>query len=249
MSQTYSNIVNVINDNLNTDDTSFTLASKTRYVNLGIDYLLLALFGVGGGGTWELDDYNQSDYPIITTSLISGQRDYSFTTDGSGNLVLDIYKVQVKISSSGQYKDIYPVSQQEANFNGDGSIVDGIAVQTMTDGNNTGGIPTSYDKTANGIFLDPIPNYNSTNGLRVFINRESTYFTSSDTTKKWGYTGLWHEYLILYTCYQYARAQDLPNREVLKRDLMELEDKIKRHLGSRQRDVKRRFIPRVENNR
>lgn len=236
MSLEFSNILTKIGDNVG-DPVEYTTAKKVVDVNLGIDNLLLMLFGEGAGGTWQLDDYNQTDHPIITANLVSGTRDYAFSTDQDGNIILDIYKVQAK-DSSGVFHDLINVDQQGPD-----------APVTMTDGQNTGGTPTHYDKTGNALFLDPIPNYNSTNGLRMFINRESTYFTASDTTKKWGYTGLYHEYLVLYASYQYARAKTLTNREALKRDLLEVEEKIKKHHGTRERDRKRRLVPKVENNK
>lgn len=237
MSLTFSDIASIIDDNVGTNSTSFSLASKARYVNLGIDNLLLMLFGEGAGGKWQLDDCNHSHYPIITTDLVASQRDYAFTTDEDSSLILDIYKVQVK-DASGVYHDLIPVDIQGSD-----------APTTMTDGQDSTGTPTHYDKTGNGIFLDLIPSYSSTNGLRIFINREAHYFLSTDTTQKWGYTGIWHEYLVLYASYQWARAKTLNNREVLKRDLTEMEDKIRKHAGTRERDVKRQMTANVENNK
>ena len=44
-------------------------------------------------GTWNFDDSNFTDFPIIKTNIVASQRDYTFITDGSSNLILDIYKV------------------------------------------------------------------------------------------------------------------------------------------------------------
>lgn len=195
------------------------------------------MFGAGAGGTWQLDDYNHTKYPIITTNLVSGQRDYSFTTDEQGNIILDIYKVMVA-DSAGIFHTLTPVDQQGND-----------AMSSMTNGVNSTGMPTEYDKTGNAIFLNLIPSYSYTNGLKVWINREASYFIASDTTKKWGFTGIYHEYLVLYACYKYAVAKMLSNRDIFKRDLLEMEEKIKKHLGQRQRDVKPRMIPNVENNK
>lgn len=237
MSLQFSTILDKIDDNCGTNSTTYTTAKKVVDINLGIDNLLLMLFGQGAGGTWQLDDYNQVDFPIITTNLVSGQRDYSFVDDETGNIILDIYKVQV-MGNDGVYRDVLPVDQQGEN-----------TPASMTNGLNATGTPTRYDKTGNTIFLDLIPNYDKADGLRVFINRESTYFTVSDTTKKWGYTGLYHEYLVLYPSYQYARAKSLINRDIFKRDLLELEQKIAREQGQRQRDVKSRMVVRLESNK
>lgn len=54
------------------------LAQFTGDINVALDYTLAMIFEEGG--TWQFDDSNHStNYPIITTNLISGQRDYSFT--------------------------------------------------------------------------------------------------------------------------------------------------------------------------
>lgn len=238
MSLQYSDILTKIDDNCGSNTTSYSVAKKTIDVNLGIDNLMLMLFGEGAGGSWQLDDTNHTKYPIITTDLVANQRDYPFNTDEQGNIILDIYRVMVKNSSTGLYVDLTPVDQQSSSN-----------IASFLDGQNLTGVPNRYDKTGNAIFLDPIPSYDSTNGLKVWINREASYFTSSDTTKKWGFTGLYHEYLVLYPSYQYARAKNLANREVIKRDLIELEEKIRKHAGTRERDVVRRIIPNIENNK
>lgn len=212
------------------------LKELTADVNLALDdFIALA---IKSSGTWQYDDSNHSDYPIITTNLVSGQRDYSFTTDGSGNLILDIYRVVIKKSSSGQYVDINPVDvQSQVNNTG------------FYDGNNVGGRPTKYDKTANGIFLDPIPNYNATSGLKVYINREASYFTYSDTTKKPGVPGIFHRYFALKPALDYARRHNLSNKNDLEKEVLSYEGddrlsitgSIKDYFSQRPRDERKRF--------
>lgn len=215
------------------------LKQFTADINLALDDVFSKIFKVGG--TWQFDDSNQTDYPIITTNLVSGQRDYSFTTDQSGNLILDIYKVVI-LSSSGVGTEISPIDQQSprtANINPDSFI----------DNQNTSGTPYRYDKTANGIFLDPIPNYNYTNGLKVFINREGSYFTTADTTKKPGFAGLFHEYLALHASYRYARANGYAGVQRLQNDLLLMGQEIMTYYSNRERDVSRRMVPNVEQTR
>ena len=189
------------------------------------------------GGTWQYDDSNHTDYPFITTNLVSGQRDYTFTTDEQGNIILDIYKVTIK-DAAGTYHEIYPVDQQ--NEEGMWSFYNGL---------NTGGMPTRYDKTANGIFLDAIPNYASTNGLKVFINRESSYFTTSDTTKKPGFDGRCHEYVALKASETYARDKRLANYPDLVRDIAKAEQRIDDVYGKRERDKVKQILPLIRSSR
>ncbi len=211
------------------------MAQFTADVNLAIDDALAVI--IPASGTWQLDDSNHTDYPIGTTDLVSGQRDYTFVTDESGNLVLDIYKVMCK-GPDGIYKELIPKDQQSD-----------LNVLGFTDGQDLTGTPTMYDKTGNGIFLDKIPSYNSTNGLKIYVNREGSYMTPSDTTKKAGFSGLFHEYLVLKPSYNYARTKGLQNTERLKRDITEMEAKMLSHYSDRQRDVKRQMKVRPESNK
>lgn len=194
-----------------TDLTSNTTKMKkfTAQVNLALDsYFRLA---IEASGKWQLDDSNHTDYPIITTNLVAGQRSYVFLTDESGNAILDIYKVFVKNTSTGSYEEIYPVDVQSESDTG-----------SFADGENQQGTVYRYDKTSNAIFLDLIPTDNITNGLKVYINRESSYFTYTDTTKKPGFP--YHqEYFYLKPAYNYARINTLAILPRLEQQVLKLE--------------------------
>lgn len=240
---TNGGIVELIDETVKTNSSTYPIASKVRDVNLALDRAYALIFSAGG--TWQFDDSNFSDYPIITTNLVSGQRDYSFLTDGSGNLILDIYKVLVA-DSSGLFNEITPYDAQSEN-----------TTTTFTDGRNTTGIPNRYDKTANGIFLDLIPNYNATNGLKVYINREGSYFTTADTTKKPGFAGLFHEYLAIHAAQRYAQRNQLEvaggvlrngSRTGLYGQVYDMEQAIMEYYGNRERDINRRMIPNGSSN-
>jgi hypothetical protein len=223
-------IVDLIYANTGLNTTSYPLAEVTRDVNIALDKALSII--LQADGKWQFDDSNHTDYPIITTNLVDGQRDYSFTTDEQGNLILDIYRVMVK-DQDGKFYDIQPVDQQTRGTDSLGFV----------DGQNEEGEPTKYDKTANGIFLDKIPSYNSTGGLKIFINRETTYFTASDTTKKPGFAGIFHEYLALRPSYQVAYRKGLQNVQLLREEMLLMEQKIKEYYGQRAKDEKVRIAP------
>lgn len=225
-------IIQTIDDTVGTNSTTYPIAKKTRDVNLALDRVFALIFQVGG--TWQFDDSNHTDYPIITTNLVANQRDYAFTDDGAGNLILDVYKVMVA-DENGDFFEVYPVDQQTN------------PPSTMVDGQNTSGQPFFYDKTGNGIFLDPIPNYNSTNGLKVFINRTGSYFTTTDTTKKPGFAGLFHEYLVLRPSYMYAMRKGLEQANRLKAEMLEMEAEIQNYYKSRERDVVKTLSGKVNN--
>lgn len=235
MSLNFTQIQAAIHRTCKTTTTSYPTADLTADVNLGLDKAWAIIFGANG--TWQWDDTNHtSDYPIITTDLVSGQRDYAFLTDNNGNLVLDIYKVMVK-QPGGLYKEIRPVDAQ--------SDLEGTP---FYDGVDVAGVPDIYDKTANGIFLDPIPNssvYTTAadleDGLKVYINREGSFFTTADTTKKPGFAALFHEYPVLFASYKYACRNQLKNKNDLYNDMINMEAAIRKYYARRERDVQVRI--------
>lgn len=191
------------------------LAQFTGMVNLALDKVFHIIFAADG--KWQFDDSGHSTYPILTGNLVDGQRDYSFIQDSDSNLILDIHRVFVKTSASGIYYEIYP---RDVQSDAEGEI------SGFIDGQNTEGSPYTYDKTATGIFLDPIPNANVTSGLKIYVSREGAYFTVASTTTKPGFAGLYHDYLVLMACYDYALANNLQNRDVFKRDMLEMKKAI-----------------------
>lgn len=184
-------------------------------VNLSVDKALHIVFKADG--RWNFDDSNHTTYPILTGNLVDGQRDYSFTADADGNLVLDIDRVFVRESTTDPYYEIFPVDVQTDKES---------VITQFVDGQNTEGSPYHYDKTATGLFLDPIPDANVTAGLKVYVSREGSYFTEASTTKTPGFAGLYHEYCVIEPCYRYARAHRLDIQEALKRDVLEMEKAI-----------------------
>jgi hypothetical protein len=109
--------------------------------------------------------------------------------------------------------------------------------------------------TANGIFLVEKPNYDMTDGLEISINRTSTYFTVSDTTKKAGIPWVFHEYLALRPSYFYCLSKGLPQASAYRVTLYGadmksgMEGAIMNYYSNRNKAVKRRLTVRQESNR
>ncbi len=185
------------------------------------DYITLA---IQSSGTWKFDDSNHSDFPEIVTNIVATQRNYPFTTDENGNLVLDIFKVYAKETGKA-YVELLPVDPDVIG-NAPG-IIDGL---------NTTGVPYQYDKTANVIRLDPVPSTSVTSGLKVSINREASYFTYTDTTRKAGVPGTHHKYFYLRPALDYARRNTLTSYIRIDGEILKLEAEIKEYFSKRNKD-------------
>lgn len=238
------------------------LASLVASVNLALDDFLTMAFK--SEATWQFDDSNQSDYPIIQTNLVAGQRDYPFITDSDSNIILDIYKVFVA-NPTGIFVQINPVDVETGDDNlqedyymaaASGLLYYG-GISSFTNGQNAQGTPVRYDKMANGIFLDPIPNYNYAGGLKVYVNREPSYFKSTDTTKKPGVPGNLHRYFVLKAAVDYLRRNNAANyanvvQELVKyegNDEMGIIGSIESTFARRAKDVRDRMVAGRHNNR
>jgi hypothetical protein len=221
MSLNKTQIDALIDRNCKSNNISYPIADKTADENLAIDEVIS--IALKSSGRWQFDDTNHTDYPIITTDLVSGQRDYSFLTDEQGNLILDIYKILVA-QPDGQYIEVYPIDIQSENN------------EDMTNGLNVQGIPCKYDKTGNGIFFDVVPSYSITGGIKIYINREGSYFTVNDTTKKPGFAGIFHEFVALSASYRYALRNSLPSLVGFNNDLERMRTEIINYYSNREKD-------------
>lgn len=234
MSLNFSQITAKIDRACGTTSDKYTTAQKTVDVNLALDDVMAIALKSRG---WNVDDFNHTKDPFITTDLVANQRDYHFTYDEESALILDVERVMVA-DASGLYRTITPVDQQADED-----------VESFIDGQGSTGTPTRYDKTGNGIFLDPVPSYSYDDGLKLFISRQSHYFESTDTTAVAGIDGLCHDYLYLKPAYEFCRDHGLKQAEGLFRDLQFSIKKINERYGSREKDVEKRFVPNIESNK
>lgn len=188
------------------------LKQFTALINTALDdYTELA---IKSSGKFQFDDTNFTDYPIILTDLKANQRDYAFTSDEDGNLVLAIHRIFARNSSTSPYYELLPKDVQSDSEEEITKFVDGL---------NSTGSSQYYDKTANGIFLEFLPSGDVTSGLKIYIDREASYFTTADTTKKPGVPGVHHRYFVDKPCYLYAQANNLSGLSQLEKDVIDWE--------------------------
>ena len=213
---------------------SLRLKKFTAGVNQSLDEAFAIIFKADG--KCRFDDKNHDDYNIIYFDIVAGQRDYSFINDENGNLILSVDKVYRRESSTGPYEPIDPIDP----------VTEPGADQSLTNGLNVTGIPSAYDKTANGILFDVVPNYSADEGGMMYISREASYFTTSDTTKKPGFDGLYHRWCVVSPSLEYARIHLPQNRvNMLQLEKNALAQALKDCYGLKQRDEKDFVRPRI----
>lgn len=208
-----------------TDDTSYPIAQKVRNVNRwGDKFVALAL---NSDGRWQWDDTNWTDLPIGRQDLVAEQYDYQIlaASPSTGQDFLRVLRVEV-LDSSGNWTKLKRIDQAD------------IYNQSLTDFLKTSGTPLYYDDMANTIFLYPKPSANITLGLKVYFQRNFSYFTSSDTTKVPGIPSVFHRYLSLGASFDYAVKKQLPQKNDINVEILKMEEAIKEFFAFRNKDEK-----------
>lgn len=218
-------LVQMLEDLTGTESSSnYTRAVKTRDINLAFDDYQNLVKRVSG--TWQADDSNHTKYPNMKFNLVSGQQDYSFTVDEQGNQVQDIYRVECK-DPNGTWTLLLPYDEMSEE-------------SALSAQETESGTPSRYYKTANGIFLDRTPNYNSTLGIRMFFTRSPSYFTitnaTTDDTTKPGITNAHHRYLVLKPAFWYWLPIDTQKANTFFEEIRKIEKEIEGDIADRNRD-------------
>lgn len=171
---------------------------------------------------WDFDDKNHTDYPILTTSLVASQQDYTLPASLKA---LKIKRVEITYDGSQWYK-AEPLDINEL----------GIATDTTTiSGNFSTGSPR-YDLQNNALFLYPIPSSNVSGGLKIWVSREIDEFTTADTTQEPGFDEPFHRMLAVGASLKYAMAKQLSNRKELIEEYGDYEKRLRGYYGNKQKD-------------
>jgi hypothetical protein len=180
---------------------SYPIESKTRRANMALsDFVGVAL---GSDTRWQFDDTNMTDLPIGLTNIVSGQNDYSLSTS-----MLKILKVEF-LNSELEWEQLIPIDINDTPIPLDELMADGI--------------PKYYDKFANSAVLYPKPNFDRDASLRVWFQRDASYFTSTDTTKQPGIPSIFHKYIALKVAEPYARDKRLENYVSIRNEITKIE--------------------------
>lgn len=164
------------------------LAKFTGWINQAWEKVAMAILTVDKNWRWDDNHYGSSfeantAYPIATTNLVDGQRDYILpraTNSSDQSTLWKVYKVRLK-DSNGKWFTISPLSADE----------DEIAQE---------GKPTKYRLISNSIRLSGPPDSDAltlTAGIQVWFQRAFVKFTVADTIRQPGFMSSYHHLLCL----------------------------------------------------
>ncbi len=177
----------------------------TALLNESFDRLMPLLVSFSDFLQW--DDTNNTDQPFLTFALTSGQSDYTVLQDDNSYDILNVAKVRIYASATGtQY---YELKEMTAD--------DPYAQIAMSPSATDVGVPTSFLKRGNTIFLFPQPNYTNASGVQVFFERRQQQFLTSDTTKQPGIPSPFHALLPLYASHDWLIVNKPANTVLITR--------------------------------
>jgi hypothetical protein len=202
------------------------LVEFTAYTNTALRKLWHFIFT--STGCWQYDDSGQSDLPQATANIVQSQTKYALPSDS-----LTVKRVEAK-DSSGDWYVLRPITVSDI----------GSAVDEYFD---TDGQPSYYRLVGETIELFPASDYNSTGGLKVYFDRGSVAFESTDTTDTVGIAGEYVDLVPLYASLEWLKI-NLPNdarTAQLKEDyavgVQTLKDYYTRRFPAKKKVLRRKF--------
>lgn len=197
----------------NSDDhtSDVPLADIVRMINRGYDETTIKI--LQADSQWEWDDNNKADLPISRIDLVAGQQNYGI----SGAVYLKVGKVEIQ-DPNGNWIRLRQFQEDEL-----GTIADNAF-------DNTPGVPQFYRIQGNSIFLYATPNYSLVRGIRIFYQRNVTYFTAGNTTPENaqvpGFAEPFHRILSVVAALDYAMTSGMSGKvtQLTQRKTLMLQD-------------------------
>ncbi len=181
---------------------SYPLVDKARNVTQA--YHDVARLIWQSADSWEYDDSNKTDLPIAVTDLVHNQQDYTLPSTAQR-----IHRIEI-LDSSSNYQKLDPIDNIDVDI-------------AMSEYNESAGLPLYYDLIGRSVFLYPKPSSayaTTTNGLKVYFDRDVTEFTSGSTTTP-GFAPQFHRLLSIGAALDFEKDPSQVNLLLSMKDRME----------------------------
>lgn len=175
-------------------------------------------------GNWKYDDSNNTDLPFATTDIVNAQQRYALPADA-----LTVQRVEMK-DSSGEWFRLTAITSE--NIPG-----------AIDEFNDVAGTPNFYSLINGVITIYPSANYASTDGLKVYYDREAVEFATDDTTQTPGFASPYHEILPVMMAMEWYNVKQptSPTLVKLEQKFLRLEKALKDFYGKRFKDYRPRL--------
>lgn len=205
--------------------TSATYLNSDKVRNMNIAYQDVARLVWESAAGWQFDDSNATTLPLVKTTLVHNQQDYSLPSTSQR-----VESVIVK-DSGGNWVKLKPFDIHDIT----------IALPEYYEGT---GMPLYYDLIGRSIMLYPTPSSAYTtlaSGLGVYINRDVTEFGVSATSTVPGFATPFHRILSYAAAIDFT--QDGNQKQALAAQKQRLEEGLTRFYSKRAVEEKQDIQP------
>lgn len=217
-----------------TDTTTYPDATMLIDINIWYQKIISMIFE--SQDSTDFDDQRNTTYPIVTTPLVAGQRDYAIPVSEA---VLKIKRVDITYDGSNWFRAT-PFDNGVPGF--------GFGNPTNEDANFIKTAP-QYDVQYNSIFVYPLAVASDVSAgatMRVEWERTVVPFSQSadyngaamsTSTTIPGFDVQFHPMLAWGTAYEFAVAQNLPQLQAIQQQAGEWEQRLRTAYGRKQLDI------------
>ncbi len=203
-----------------TDSVSYPLADKARNVNRHYYKAVSDILRVSGRNQW--DDSNLTTLSELTFTLVDGQKDYSWPSG-----VLKLEAIEVK-DNAGNWTRLQEIDTDDLRT-------------TITDFEETSGVPRYYDLRGDSIFLYPAPatgQVTLTDGGKVHVIREFDALVSGDTTQEPGFAEPFHRILSIGAAIDWLMVNDSTKVDRWRGEYEQLRSELRQFYSTKNNDLK-----------
>jgi hypothetical protein len=170
--------------------TAAYLAEFTNYCNETLREVWPLIFKSYGG--WQYEDGNQTDLPASVATLTSGQTSYALPS-----LALTVKGIEVK-DAGGNWLALKPITEDQIRNqvnigNTSGQIYNQLNGQALGEFLDTPGTPLYYQLVGQTVKIFPASSWTQASSFKVFYDRGSVAFLTTDTTKTPGFAYEFHD--------------------------------------------------------
>lgn len=169
----------------------YALIDQVRNYNIANSIIWARIFRANG---WQFDDRNQTDLPIATTALNTGQKSYSLV--GSASINLSIRGMRVK-DSNGKWHNLTAVTEEE---------IKNIHHSNIEDFRSGNGLPKFYRPYGKTFDIYPASDSQVAAGLECSFDRGFLQIAYNATTYVPGFHAEFHEALAVFAAMRFCQA-------------------------------------------
>jgi len=227
--------------------TNYPLKDIARRYNFALDWYFTLAFLHGKG--WNFQDINQTSPPIDSQNIVSGTNRYKFS-DFTNKIIGAIRVELLTAAGKGKYldRDDFRNLAEPNEGNESGRIAD-VGYNTFQEKyvDAAAGTPDQYCVYGDYIYLNKKPDYNESNGLKIYFNQAATHIAPTATDTPIQIPIIHAKELCRYTAIPYLRENKIISKSEAQADIAEMERSIAAYFGQiRSQDRKPRLIARQE---